>query len=241
MTAVDEKLDFSQQVQTLFGSIAPRYDFLNCLLSCGRDRYWRKQAVSLLDPAERGRYLDIATGTADIALEIAGRSLEHIRINGLDFCYPMVKLGRQKVLDKELDKVITFQLGCGENLPFPENSFNGVISAFGIRNFADVTMGLDEIHRVLKPGGKTVILEFSLPSKGMIKFIYELYFSKILPWIGRCISGHRFAYNYLPDSVSRFPSRSDFARILENAGFQDVSFKSLTFGIVTLYSGYKHA
>ncbi len=241
MRTLEDPALFSRQIQNMFSAIAPRYDFLNRLLSCGRDRHWRRAAVDLLAPASGERYLDVATGTADVALEIVSRALPGIHVNGVDISHPMLVLGGRKVRGNDLATAISLQAGCVESLPFPDDGFNGVISAFGVRNFSDLIRGLEEMRRVLKPGGRIVILEFSLPENPFLGFIYKLYFGRLLPWIGRFVSGHRSAYRYLPESVSEFPSGSDFVRHLERAGFGQTTCQSLTFGIVNIYSGNKNA
>jgi demethylmenaquinone methyltransferase/2-methoxy-6-polyprenyl-1,4-benzoquinol methylase len=233
---------FSSGVQKMFSDIAPRYDFLNALLSCRRDKYWRKEAVDELSMESNGICLDIATGTGDIALEIAGRkNLRNLMIAGMDFSINMLNLASKKIKEKGLQDSIRLQAGSAENLAFRENSFNGVVTAFGVRNFSDVNKGLNEMKRVLKSDGKLVILEFSFPTNIILKTGYKLYFDIILPLIGKFISGHSDAYQYLSRSVSSFPERDDFVCIIRNAGFKDVKYRDLTFGIVTIYSGIKNA
>ena len=239
MRARENPVAFSQQIQSMFSAIAPNYDLLNRTLSCGRDKYWRRVAVDVMKPAPGERYLDIATGTADVALEIADRVPQGIRVHGVDVCVPMMLLGMHKVRAGHRENTISFQAGCCENLPFPDALFNGAVSAFGVRNFTCLTQGLEELCRVLKPGGRVVILEFSLPENFVFKFLYRFYFEKLLPTIGRFVSGHQTAYSYLPQSVLEFPSGSDFTQILETTGFRQVSYQSLTFGIVNIYIGLK--
>lgn len=232
---------FSRQIQNMFGSIAPKYDFLNRLLSCGRDRYWRKEAVDSLAPKAGDRCLDVATGTADVALEIASRDPMNIKVVGVDFSYKMLELGRRKIRARNLERAIDLQTGIAERLAFANGSFNGVITAFGIRNFSDMEKGLAEMRRALKPKGKVVILEFSFPSNPFLGLIYRLYFDFLLPLVGRKLSGHRSAYSYLPRSVGEFPSPPAFVGVMEKAGFENVAYKNLTFGIATIYTGFKYA
>ena len=232
---------FSKQIQKMFGAIAPRYDLLNCLLSCGRDKYWRKVAVNSLAPKPGDRFLDLATGTADVALEIADRDPSNIKVVGVDFSYEMLALGKVKIRARNLEKSIELQSGAAENLAFANGTFNGIITAFGIRNFSDIDRGLQEMWRVLKLKGKVVILEFSLPNNILFKMAYRIYFDFILPMIGRIVSGHQSAYSYLPQSVWEFPSPSEFVQMMKDNGFQDVAFKNLTFGIATVYTGHKYA
>ena len=226
-------------IQDMFNSVAPRYDFLNRLLSAGFDKYWRKTAVDELGPAANRLFLDVATGTADIALELALQNPSGII--GIDFSSAMLQLGNRKVKVRKQQSIIRLLPGTAENLPLKSNSFDGAISAFGARNFDDINLGIHEIHRILKPGGKIVILEFSFPQNGFMQWIYRLYFEKILPVMGRFISGHESAYSYLPDSVEGFPKGEAFSSLLKQAGFESVSFKGLTFGITTIYSGLKNA
>lgn len=231
---------FSKQIQKMFNAIAPRYDFLNRLLSCGRDSYWRKVAVNSLAPKPGDVLLDLATGTADVALEIASRDPLNIKVVGVDFSVEMLELGKQKVRAGKLEKTIDLQSGVAEHLAFPNGTFNGIITAFGVRNFSNIEQGLQEMWRVLKSKGKIVILEFSLPENYAFKFIYRVYFDFFLPCIGRAVSGHHSAYAYLPRSVREFPSPPEFVRIMEKNGFKNVAYTNLTFGIATVYTGCKH-
>lgn len=225
----------------MFSAVAPRYDFLNRLLSGGRDRHWRKKAVDALAPENGERFLDVATGTADIAVEIACRQPSRIKVMGLDFSGPMLQLGQKKIDAGKLDDTISLQMGSGEQLPFAAGSFHGIICAFGIRNFANADAGLNEMFRVLKDKGRVVILEFSQPTHPLFASLYSIYFNFVLPRVGKQISRHKDAYDYLPQSVAKFPTRLEFAGLMENSGFQKVSFQDMTFGIVTLYQGIKNA
>ena len=238
MHSIEDTAAFSRQVQRMFTAIAPRYDFLNRLLSVGQDRSWRKRAINrlALEPGER--ILDIATGTGDMALEIASRNLS-VQISGIDFSRRMLDLGRKKIKENGYDHDVSFQIGSAECLPFADDSFHGAVCAFGIRNFADVKLGLREFHRILKPGGRAVILEFSKPTNRVLKSVYNWYFDLVLPKVGSLISGHNDAYSYLPESVADFPDQAEFVSWIKEAGFQKVSFKELTFGIVSIHHGYK--
>lgn len=240
MQTLERAPDFPRQIQKMFGAVAPKYDFLNRLLSAGRDQHWRKSAVNLLSPQKGERFLDIATGTADIALEIASRYPSELKVMGIDFSGPMLELGQKKIIEKNRQQTITLQKACGESLPFADNSFNGGITAFGLRNFSDPKRALNEINRVLKPKGRIVILEFSHPSNPVLGWGYLFYFHFLLPQVGRFFSQHKSAYNYLPQSVSNFPMRDDLALLMEESGFQHVTHQDLTFGIVTLYHGIKN-
>ena len=233
--------DRANPIRDMFNAVAPRYDFLNRLLSAGCDKYWRKIAVDELEPVANRVFLDVATGTADIALELASRDASPSSIIGIDFSTTMLQLGKNKVTAKNMQSSIQLFPGTAENLPLKGDIFDGAISAFGARNFSNLNHGIREIHRVLKPRGKIVILEFSFPQNGFLQWLYRLYFGKILPVMGRWISGHKNAYSYLPDSVEGFPKGEAFSAILKKNGFDSVDFKELTFGITTIYTGFKHA
>ena len=235
---VEDTTAFTLQTREMFTSIAPRYDFLNRLLSVGQDKYWRQRAIDLLDPMGNERILDVATGTGDMVIEVAKRNLS-VKIFGIDFSQRMLDLGRIKIARNGYNQAVSLQIGSGECLPFADESFDGVICAFGIRNFADVQLGLREFFRVLKPGGRVVVLEFSIPQNQFLKTAYEWYFNLILPKIGNIISGHSNAYSYLPESVANFPSQKKFIKWIEKIGFKKVSFSELTFGIVSIHRGYK--
>ena len=234
-----ENLYASTNIQGMFDAIAPRYDFLNGLLSLGFDKHWRKVAVDNLEPCKNKDFLDVATGTADIALDIASRTTS--RVVGIDFSTKMLQLGKDKISAKSHNNTIQLIPGAAENLPLKNNSFDGAISAFGARNFANLNHGVSEIYRVLRPGGKIVILEFSFPNNGLLQWCYRFYFECILPVLGRLISGHKSAYSYLPKSVEGFPKSEAFVTILKKNNFESISHQKLTFGIVTIYSGMKYA
>ena len=231
--------DRMNPIQDMFNAVAPRYDFLNGLLSAGCDRYWRKIAVDELEPIAGRFFLDVATGTADIALELALR--DKSRVIGVDFSAAMLELGNNKVTARNMQSSVKLFPGAAESLPLKNDSFDGAISAFGARNFADINHAIAEVYRVLKPKGKIVILEFSFPQNGFLQWLYRFYFEKILPVMGRWVSGHKNAYSYLPDSVGAFPKGDAFASLLKEAGFESVEFKELTFGVTTIYTGFKHA
>lgn len=235
---VEDTTAFTLQTREMFTSIAPRYDFLNRLLSMGRDKYWRQRAIDLLDPMGKERILDVATGTGDMAIEVAKRNLS-VQVFGIDFSQRMLDLGRIKIAQRGYNQAVSLQTGSGECLPFADESFDGVICAFGIRNFADIQLGLREFFRVLKPGGRIVVLEFSIPQNQFLNTVYEWYFNLILPKIGNIISGHSNAYSYLPESVANFPSQKKLIKLIEKIGFKKVSFSELTFGIVSIHRGYK--
>ena len=233
------RINGANQIKAMFNAVAPKYDFLNRLLSVGFDRHWRKAAVSEFQSFGNKAFLDVATGTADIALEFGKRCPKPSQIVGMDFSLSMLKLGNKKISTNKLCKAITLIPGSAENIPFKDQSFDGVITSFGVRNFTDAKQGLREMHRILKPNGKIVVLEFSFPKNTILQSLYRYYFEKILPITGRVISGHKIAYSYLPSSVVNFPQGETFKKMLECSGFKNVTLKPLTLGVVTLYKGIK--
>lgn len=233
-----ELSDKGRGVRKMFDTIAPRYDLLNRLLSFGIDRRWRRYAVGQLQVPEGGRVLDIATGTCDVALEIAGRTPASVRIVGEDFTQGMLVHGQKKLDLSPLGKKIMLVNAPCEAIPHPDASFDAITIAFGIRNVVDRDQGLREMVRVLKPGGRAVILEFSNPRSQMFRALYHFYFRRLLPFIGGLFS-QRSAYQYLPDSVLEFPSRERFSEMMHDAGFSRVQHVDLTFGVATVYVGDK--
>ena len=227
-----------EQIQQMFGAIAPRYDFLNHLLSLGIDKRWRKAAVRLIKAPEGGRVLDVATGTGDLALEIARATPDSVRITGADFSPEMVRLGEEKVAASSFARRIDLRVAPCEDLPFPSETFDSVTIAFGIRNVVDRRLGLAEMWRVLKPSGRMVILEFSTPRSVLFRSLYHFYFRQVLPVVGGLFSRYN-AYKYLPDSVLEFPSCEDFCRTMTEIGLKNVRCQSLTFGIASIYTGTK--
>jgi len=227
-----------ERVREMFDSIAPRYDFLNRLLSLGVDQRWRRFAVRQIRCAADGRVLDVATGTGDVALAIAASTPETVNISGIDFSSQMVALGQEKVKNSPYPDRITLQVAPCEAIPFESDSFDSATIAFGIRNVVDRLRGLKEMHRVLKPEGRVVILEFSNPRSKVFKSLYNFYFLKVLPVIGGMFSQFS-AYRYLPDSVLEFPPQEEFKRIMAQAGFRNIVHHDLTFGIATVYVGEK--
>ena len=225
------------QVEEMFDNIAPKYDFLNRLLSLRIDTLWRKRAVKLLKRENPKDLLDVATGTADFAIEL--RKLKPRHITGVDISEQMLAFGRTKVKKKGLNKLITLSRGDSENLPFPDNSFDAVTVAFGVRNFENIDKGLTDMCRVLRPGGRLVVLEFSKPKVFPVKQIFYFYFHFVLPVVGRLFSKDHRAYTYLPESVESFPEGQDFLDLLTQAGYKDSKCISLTFGISSIYTGVK--
>jgi len=243
----------------MFGAISPWYDFLNHFLSLGIDVYWRQSTASEFSENGSGkRYLDVATGTGDLAFELARNVGEKSSVVGMDFCQPMVVRGRKKwdriwsrntngsvpypqdpaETSPPIGKVL-FHCGDALQLPFSDRTFDGATCAFGVRNFSDLKQGLTEIRRVLKPDAKFVVLEFSTPENPLFRFLYRFYSHRVLPWIGRLVSRHPTAYTYLPESVDQFPAGKEFQRELESTGFRKVGFRSLTMGIVTIHTGIR--
>ncbi|SHH50202.1 demethylmenaquinone methyltransferase / 2-methoxy-6-polyprenyl-1,4-benzoquinol methylase [Chryseolinea serpens] len=233
----EENTSKKEQVARMFNNISHRYDFLNHFLSLGIDRGWRKKAINLLRPLKPRQLLDVATGTGDFALQAL--SLNPEKITGVDISEGMLQVGRKKMQDRNVADKIVLQLADSENLPFEENKFDAVTVGFGVRNFEHLERGLEEIFRVLRPGGVAVILEFSRPRKFPFKQGYNFYFKFILPKIGRIVSSDKTAYTYLPESVEAFPDGEDFLRILRDVGFKQTQCKSLTFGISSIYTGIK--
>jgi demethylmenaquinone methyltransferase/2-methoxy-6-polyprenyl-1,4-benzoquinol methylase len=229
----------STKIQEMFSSIAHRYDLLNRLLSFGRDRYWRRFAISQLPEINYGVFLDVATGTADIAIEIAKRYPPGLRVMGVDFSDRMIKLGREKVQRMGYQERVDLCLGDATSLPFEDNSFEASIIAFGIRNVKDYRQGIREMTRVVKRGGKVVILEFTGIKDSLIKAPHHLYIRRILPLIGEVISGGKGAYRYLPASMLDFPAPDELKRVMEESGLQDVRYHKLTFGVTTVHIGTK--
>lgn len=227
-----------EQIQQMFGTIAPRYDFLNRLLSFGIDRRWRRAAVRLVKVNEGGRVLDVATGTGDVALEIARTTPPSVKITGADFSAEMVQLGEQKVASSPYASRIDFKVAPCEDLPFPSDTFDSITIAFGIRNVVDRRLGLAEMWRVLKPGGRMIILEFSTPRSALFRNLYYFYFRRVLPMIGGLFSKYN-AYKYLPDSVLEFPSCEAFCEMMAGIGLKNVHCQTLTFGIASIYTGSK--
>ncbi len=222
----------------MFDGIAPYYDFLNGLLSAGIDTIWRRKTIAKFKSNPPSKLLDVATGTADLAIE-AYKQLNSEEIIGLDISHEMLEIGRKKVNKKSLNQNISLVKGDSENLEFSDGYFGGVTAAFGVRNFGNLEKGLSEMHRVLKPGGKIVILEFSRPRLFPFKQLYNAYFKYILPVIGKLTSKDPKAYAYLYESVQAFPDYEDFDKVLKKIGFKDTEWTPLTLGICTIYQGTK--
>lgn len=222
----------------MFDDIAPKYDFLNHFLSLGIDKIWRRKVIRRIIKDNPNEVLDIATGTADLAIMLAKRHLRS-KITGVDLSENMLNVGRRKVEELSLSNRINLKQGDSLSLPFESNSFDVAMVAFGVRNYEDPVKGMAETLRVLRPNGKFYVLEFSMPRKFPMAQLYKFYFWAILPIIGRIISGHKQAYTYLPESVSAFPDGNNFIQLMQWAGFSDCKYQKLSFGIATIYEGLK--
>jgi demethylmenaquinone methyltransferase/2-methoxy-6-polyprenyl-1,4-benzoquinol methylase len=232
------ELGKKQQVAGMFNEIAFRYDFLNRFLSAGIDVQWRKKAISQLQKSKPKTILDVATGTADVAIMASGM-LKPEKITGIDISDGMLELGRKKIQKLDLQKIIELLNGDCETINFDNDSFDAVTVAFGVRNFENLEKGLSEIQRVLKPGGKLVVLEFSKPKSAVVKAFYNLYMKIICPAAGKIFSKNRNAYQYLDESIQRFPEGKNFTNILDNLGYRNTYIKPLSLGICSIYCGEK--
>lgn len=228
----------AEQVEKMFNNIAPAYDKLNHALSWNIDKSWRKKAIALLKPFNPQHIMDVATGTGDFAIQ-ACRTLQPEELIGTDISEGMMNVGREKVKREGLEKSISFQREDCTKLSFPENRFDAITVAFGIRNFEDLDRGLQEMYRVLTPGGHLVILELSEPDYFPMKQLYAVYSKAVIPTLGKLLSKDRSAYTYLPQSIKAFPQGEVMQKIIRKAGFSQVSFKRLTLGICTLYFATK--
>ncbi|MBT8395623.1 MAG: class I SAM-dependent methyltransferase [Gemmatimonadetes bacterium] len=226
-----------RQVRTIFSEIAPRYDLLNHLLSLNIDRTWRRWAVDELDWEREpdGWYLDACAGTFDLSLELCRREGFGGRVMASDFAAPMLLEGKPKVTDTPIFPV------CGDTLrlPFPDESFEGAMVAFGVRNLSDLPRGFKEFRRVLKPGGRLVVLEFTEPPNPVLRHLYLFYFRRILPVLGRLVSGHPWAYTYLPESVKEFPDPDGLEQLMRGAAFARTSWRFLSGGVAAIHIGIR--
>jgi demethylmenaquinone methyltransferase/2-methoxy-6-polyprenyl-1,4-benzoquinol methylase len=250
----DSELGKKQQIAAMFDKIAFRYDFLNRFLSGGIDIYWRRRAIrELVGHRDAGTgaggegavaaaatktILDVATGTADMAIMMA-RYLSASHITGIDISTGMLEIGRQKITRLQMEKKISLQTGDSEAIHFPDAHFDAVTVAFGVRNFEKLEKGLQEMLRVLKPGGRLVVLEFSQPKTPGVRHVYDLYLRLVAPNIGKMVSSSREAYQYLNDSVKAFPEGANFIRIMETCGYSNTRLRRLSLGICSLYVGEK--
>jgi demethylmenaquinone methyltransferase/2-methoxy-6-polyprenyl-1,4-benzoquinol methylase len=227
-----------EQVAAMFNAISPKYDALNRILSAGIDQSWRRKTLREIRATGALNLLDVATGTADLALALA-KGIPGSRVVGVDISAGMLEVGRSKVRARDLEGRVRLDLGDGEQLPYEESSFDAVTVAFGVRNFENLEQGLRDMRRVLQPGGSLAVLEFSQPTAWPLRGLYLFYFKNILPRIGRLVSKDASAYTYLPNSVQAFPYGEAFAAKLREAGFKSVRVRPLTFGIASLYLAIK--
>jgi demethylmenaquinone methyltransferase/2-methoxy-6-polyprenyl-1,4-benzoquinol methylase len=231
-------LSKKDQVADMFDNIAFRYDFLNRFLSAGIDKKWRRKAVGQLEALKPKRILDVATGTADVAI-LASEVLHPDKVIGIDISDGMIAKGREKIHKLGLGNIIELLNGDCETIIFEDESFDAVTVAFGVRNFENLEKGLKEINRVLKPGGKLVILEFSRPKMYVTKIMYNLYMKTVAPGMGKFFAKNRSAYEYLDQSIKKFPEGKDFTNILDDLGYQNTYSKPLSLGICSIYCGEK--
>lgn len=227
-----------EQVAAMFNAISPKYDALNRILSAGIDQSWRRKTLREIRATGALKLLDVATGTADLALALA-KGIPGSKVVGVDISSGMLEVGRSKVRAKDLEGRVRLDLGDGEQLPYEESSFGAVTVAFGVRNFENLEQGLRDMRRVLELGGTLAVLEFSQPTAWPLRSLYLFYFKNILPRIGRMVSKDASAYTYLPNSVQAFPYGEAFAAKLREAGFKSVRVRPLTFGIASLYLAIK--
>ncbi|MDZ4657372.1 MAG: bifunctional demethylmenaquinone methyltransferase/2-methoxy-6-polyprenyl-1,4-benzoquinol methylase UbiE [Bythopirellula sp.] len=241
MATAEQTVDKSDaRVREMFGQIAGRYDFLNHLLSLNIDRYWRWRTVRAVPPRRGGKILDLCTGTGDLALAYHKASGGTASILGADFCYPMLALGREKCKKSPAEQTITFIEADAQHIPTVSNQFDVVCVAFGLRNVADTDRGLAEMTRVCARGGRVAVLEFSTPQWQPFKSIYSWYFRNVLPRIGQFFARNsQAAYEYLPESVGQFMQGEELAQRMRAVGLVDVSYRSFTLGVATLYVGTK--
>ncbi len=227
-----------EKVEAMFNSISASYDRLNFLLSFGTDRRWRSRAINLIGRYIRPqRILDVATGTGDLA--IAALRLDPQKITGIDISEKMLALGRAKIIRLGHESKIEMLKGDSQKIMFPDRTFDAVMSAFGVRNFEDTSAGLGEMFRVLRPGGLIMVLEFSRPARFPMKQFYGFYFTRILPWIGKKVSGDAEAYSYLPESVLNFPDNENFLNLLSGMGFIRSGQRKMTGGIASIYYAFR--
>ena len=233
-----ETVTKKDQVATMFNNISGTYDFLNHFMSLGIDIIWRKKAIRELRSLKPRVMLDVATGTGDFAFE-AIKILQPEKIIGVDISKGMLEVARKKIHERNLEHIFSVQMGDSEGLHFQDNHFDAITVAFGVRNYENLEKGLADMFRVLKPGGKIVVLEFSKPRQFPVKQAYNFYFKYITPFLGRLFSRDSRAYSYLPESVAAFPDGEAFTRLLDKVGFKSTKERRLTFGISAIYTGIK--
>ncbi len=235
---LDQPGSKKEQVTSMFNKISGSYDLLNRMLSLGIDVRWRKILVQKLKLNGPDTILDVATGTADLAIAIA-KAIPAAQVTGLDIAEEMLQIGRKKTEEQDLTSRIILEVGDAENLPYPDHSFDAITVAFGVRNFEDLERGVAEMNRVLRPGGRLFVLEFSQPKGWLFRPIFQLYFKYLLPLIGRLTSKDARAYHYLFESVQAFPEGETFLELMRKQGFGQTSWTTLTFGTCSIYEGLR--
>jgi demethylmenaquinone methyltransferase/2-methoxy-6-polyprenyl-1,4-benzoquinol methylase len=239
MKPYNEEQTKKEQVEQMFDNIAPTYDKLNHIMSLNIDRVWRRRVMRIVRRAKAHKIMDVATGTGDLAIAMAKR-VDRIQILGVDLSEEMLAVARAKVRKQGLEERIMLEKGDAENLVMvADESVDAVTVAFGVRNFENMEQGLRELYRTIKPGGKLVVLEFSMPKNRLVRWIYRQYAHRLLPYVGGMISKDRRAYTYLPDSVEEFPAPEKFAQILKDVGFSKVRLRRQSFGIAYIYEATK--
>lgn len=233
----DSNKSKKEEVAQMFDNISAKYDFLNHFLSLGIDKIWRKKAVNMLREINPTKILDIATGTGDFAIQ--SLTLHPEEVIGVDISEGMLEKGREKMVKRKIDHIISMRSGDSEDLPFDDNYFDALTVGFGVRNFQNLEVGLAEMLRVVRPGGKLIILEFSKPKRFPVKQYYAFHSKYIIPFFGKTISKDASAYTYLPESVAAFPEGKDFEDILMKLGYKNVGAKLVAGGIATIYFGTK--
>lgn len=238
ITPYGSELSKGEQVEQMFDSIAPAYDFMNRAMTLGIDKIWRKKAVGMVARTNPERILDVATGTGDLALALAS-AIPGSRITGVDLSEGMISVGRKKIEKAGLSGRITLEAADCLALPFDDNRFDALTVAYGVRNFADIPAGLREMQRVIRPGGMVCIVELSTPVNPIVKPLYRLYTRGVIPLVGRLISKDTRAYSYLPESIEAVPQRERMLALMEDAGFDTTAYRPLTFGVCTIYTALK--
>lgn len=228
----------TEQVRQMFDSIAPAYDFMNRAMTLGIDIWWRRLAVKRLRRIRPARILDVATGTGDFAIQLHD-SLRPEHITGIDLSQGMLDEATRKVAQRGLEQEITFEQGDCMALKIGDGTFDAVTVAFGVRNFEHLQQGYKEMARVLKPGGILCVLELSTPTNRLIRWFYDLYTLHIIPWLGSLKSGDKSAYRYLPQSIAAVPQGDDMLQLMRDAGLSETTYKRLTLGVCTIYTGFK--